>query len=191
MRDAGECCHAGGPIHVEVHPPERRRGAPVTLPSGCCCCCCCCLHTLGGLIGGLVGTTQTINPPPRPVDPNFPFPFRRDELEEGGPIFPVAILYWLLVCFGVGITMLWMFLFEGARPDRAFMEGGFVAILILPGIQLGASLVALIGVLLFYADRTAALMRLARITLWSVVGALIGGGIMGMGCVLLGGLRGF
>jgi hypothetical protein len=182
---------AGGPIEVHVHPPERGRGTPVILPTGCCCCCCCCLHTIGGLIGGLVGTTQTIDPPPRPVDPNFPFPFRRDELEQAGPLLPLALLYWLLVCFGIGLTMLWVLLFERARPEEAFLTGGFIAIMILPGIQLGASLLALFAVLLFYADQTAALMRLGRISLWSLVGTLIGGGLMGMGCILMGGFRGF
>jgi hypothetical protein len=192
MSDPVRCCHAGaGHVEVQVHPPERGRGSPVVLPTGCCCCCCCCLHTLGALIGGLIGTTQLINPPPRPVDPNFPFPFRRDELEEAGPVLPLGLLYWLLVCFGIGVTMVWAFFTQRNRPEDAFLTGGFVAIMIMPGIQLGASLLALFGVLLFYTDRTAALMRLARITLWSVVGALIGGGIMGMGCILLGGFRGF
>src|SRR5690349_21292142 len=96
------------PIELIAHPPERgQRAGPVVLPCGCCCCCCCCLHTLGGLIGGLVGSVKPITPRPHPVDPDFPFPFRRDEFDIEGQVVSAGALYWLLVCFGIGLVSVW------------------------------------------------------------------------------------
>src|SRR4051812_49179151 len=39
------------------HPPGRRRrhSAPAQAGPGCCCCCCCCLHTVGSVVGAIVG----------------------------------------------------------------------------------------------------------------------------------------
>src|SRR4051794_12873011 len=73
----------GGRIRFTARPPERHGGKPVTLAvGGCCCCCCCCLHTIGGIIGGITGSVRPIPRTPRHInDPNFPFPFRRDEEE--------------------------------------------------------------------------------------------------------------
>jgi hypothetical protein len=172
-------------IEVTAHPPERGRGGrPVVLPSGCCCCCCCCLHSLGSLVGGIVGSVQQIQAPPRPVDPDFPFPYRRDEFEVGGPVLPVGILYWLLVCFGLGATGVYYFLFEGRqRPDSLFM-GVLVGLFFLPAVQLGASVVAGLAVLCFYSDKATAGIRLGKITLWSVVGTIIGVVAMGGCCGL-------
>jgi hypothetical protein len=61
------------------HPPERARHAgSVVLHAGCCCCCCC-LHSVGGIIGGIVGTVYAVPARPRPVPPDFASPFRRGE----------------------------------------------------------------------------------------------------------------
>ncbi len=170
------------PIHVEAHPPERRRqGGPVILPCGCCCCCCCCLHSLGSLVGGIVGTVQPVKTGPRPVDPDFPFPFRRDEFELEGPVLPVGILYWLLVCFGLGVCAVWYVLAEGVNRPESLYAVLFIWILGLPAVQLGASLVAAIAVAFFYSDKAAAAARIGKITIWSVVGTLIGIAAMG-GC---------
>jgi hypothetical protein len=173
-------------IEVTAHPPERRRPAgSVVLPCGCCCCCCCCLHSLGGLIGGIAGTVKPVAPQPRPVDPDFPFPFRRDEFDAEGQLLSAGMLYWLLVCFGTGLVSVWAFVSEGARrPDDLFM-GLLVALMFLPLVQLGASAVAAAAVALFYADRATALIRIGKITLWSFVGTLIGIGIMGAFCGVL------
>jgi hypothetical protein len=176
-----DCCQ--GAIHIEAHPPERRwQGGPVILPCGCCCCCCCCLHSLGSLVGGIVGSVQPIKTGPRPVDPDFPFPFRRDEFELEGPVLPVGILYWLLVCFGLGLCAVYWFVFEkpSSRPDNLFM-GLLVGLFFLPAVQLGASIVAGLAVLLFYTDKATAGARVGKITLWSFVGTLIGVAAMG-GC---------
>jgi hypothetical protein len=180
---------AAGPVRVTAHPPERaRRGAPVTLPCGCCCCCCCCLHTIGGLIGGVVGSVAQIRPSPRPVDPDFPFPFRRDELDEDAPTVAPSLLYWLLVSFLIAVTAVWYYLpSSGSRGPfsgnpQELLIGLFIAVLILPGLQLGASVLMILAIALFYGEKVTPLMRVGKITLWSFVGTLVGLLMMG-GCV--------
>ncbi len=171
-------------IRVEAHPPERgRQGGPVVLPCGCCSCCCCCLHSLGSLVGGIVGSVQPVKTGPRPVDPDFPFPFRRDEFELEGPVLPVGVLYWLLVCFGMGVAAVWYFLADSpmTRSPEQIYAVLFVWALALPIIQLGASIAAGLAVLLFYSDKAVAGARVGKITLWSFVGTIIGIAAMG-GC---------
>lgn len=181
--------HRTPPVELFKHPPERGKGGCVVLPCGCCCCCCCCLHSVGSLVGGPAGSAQKIDPPPRPVDPDFPFPYRRDEIEQEGPIVPAGVLYWLLVCFGLGLVAAYYVIVEAHRRLDDWFIGMLVGLFFLPAVQLGASLVAWLVILIFYADRTAALMRLGRITVWSFVGALIGSALMFVGCGGFGLLR--
>jgi hypothetical protein len=182
-----------GPIRVEFHPPERGgRGGPIILPCGCCCCCCCCLHSLGSLVGGLVGTAQPIKTGPRPVDPDFPFPYRRDEFELGGAVLPAGTLYWLLVLFGMGLCGVWVFLSHGlgrTDPSGTLLEILAYWVLGLPAIQLGASVVAALAVVCFYSDKAAAGARIGKITLWSLVGTLIGAAAIGGCCGVFGLLK--
>jgi hypothetical protein len=177
---------AGNLVEMTTHPPERGRArGSVVLPSGCCCCCCCCLHSLGSLVGAIVGSVQTVRTPPRPADPDFPFPYRRDEFELEGPVLPAGILYWLLVCFGLGVGAVWYLLAGGSRSPNDLFTGLLVALFCLPAVQLGASVVAAIAVLLFYSDRAAAAARIGKITLGSLAGTMIGIAVMGGGCVML------
>ena len=181
-----------GPVRVTAHPPERaRRGAPVILPCGCCCCCCCCLHTIGGLAGGVVGSVLRIRPWPKPDDPDFPFPYRRDEFDEESPAFSPALLYWLLLSFLIAVTAVWYYLSSsGSRGPlsgnpQELLIGLFIAIMILPGLQVGASVLAALAIALFYGEKYAPLMRVGKITLWSVVGTLVGLLLMGGFCGIL------
>jgi hypothetical protein len=173
------------------HPPEHgSAGAPETLPAGCCCCCCCCccLHTLGGIGGAVLGSTLPMQR--RPVyesDPDSPFPYRRDVFEEDQPIIPPVLLYWLMVALTVVLTVAATpFLFTGpggpSNPLDAVPIGLFIALMILPGLQLIASLFAVLAVAIFYPERNYALRRLGKITLWSFAGTSLGLLLMG-GCV--------
>jgi len=174
-----------GPVRFTTHPPERaRRGSPVILPCGCCCCCCCCLHTIGGLVGGVVGSVLQVARRTRPVDPDFPFPSRRDELDEEAPLFPPAMLYWLLVSFLIGVTCVWTYLANATRGPLAgdpsnLLLGLFIAVMILPALQVAASVLATLAIALFYGEKLTPLMRVGKITLWSFVGTL--GGLLLMG----------
>jgi hypothetical protein len=171
-----------GPVRVEAHPPERlRRARTVTLPCACCSCCCCCLHTVGGLIGGVVGSVTVLPARTRPVDPDFPFPYRRDELDEEAPVVPAGLLYWMLVSLLMVLTAGWFYVDQGARNPQDLLVGLLVGIFVLPALQLGASLLTVIAVAVVYRDKANAFRRVGHITLWSFVGTLAGLLLMG-GC---------
>jgi hypothetical protein len=174
------------PLEVTRHPPEHgARAAPDVVPAGCCCCCCCCcLHTLGGIGGAVLGSTMRIETNPlRTYDPESPFPYRRDVFEEDQPLIAPTLLYWLLVALMVAGTCAVTFLSSGtANPETTLMIGLFIAVMILPGLQLGASLLAVIVVALFYPERSYSLRRIGKITLWSFAGTALGLLLMG-GCL--------
>lgn len=174
-------------VRLTAHPPERhRRADPVILPCACCCCCCCCLHSVGSALGGLIGSVKQLDLPPREItDPDFPFPFRRDEVEEEGPIVPIGVVYWLLVTFLLGVGAVWVFLASGSRRPEDLLTGLIVGLALLPITQLGASVLASLSVFLFYADRRAAFARLGYITLYSFIGTMIGLMLLGAFCGLL------
>jgi hypothetical protein len=174
------------PLTIIRHPPEHGAMAtPEVLPAGCCCCCCCCLHTLGGLVGAIGGSVGHIPPTPVRMDPDAPFPFRRDELEDEGPILPVTALYWLLLLFLMSVTAVWYYINQGANNPESLGVGLVVAFMILPALQLGASILSLIAVALFYPSRSTPLRRVGKITLWSFAGTLIGVALMGGCCGVL------
>jgi hypothetical protein len=173
---------------IERHEPERggSRGSAAA-PAGCCCCCC--LHSIGGVIGGVIGTLRSLNPSrPAPFDDDAP-PFQRGAFEEPNLPLPVPLVYWLLVlCLGAVWATL-VYFSNGPGSPQALIGGWFAAVLILPMLQLGASVLTAILVRLFWGDQSIPLRRVGWITLYSVVGALAGLGIMCGGCVLLGGMR--
>jgi len=180
-------------VAVIVHPPERRRRrSPVIAAQACCCCCCCCLHTLGGLIGGLVGSLLRVQsaPTPREYDGDDDIPFRRDEMPPTFTV-PAALIYWGLVSLGTMGTFLAIAFWSGTGKvsQSDLLTAGVVTILILPGVQLGAFVVALIAVALcpqtLIPDKSAAVQRVAQIGLWSFVGAIAGLGVMFLLCMLL------
>jgi hypothetical protein len=180
-------------VAVIVHPPERRRRrSPVIAAQACCCCCCCCLHTLGGLVGALVGSLVRVRMSwkPREYDEDADIPFRRDEMP---PTFtlPAALVYWGLVSLGTLGTFLALAFSSGTgKVSQSDLFGaGVVTILILPVVQLGAFIVALIAVALcprsLIPDKSAAVVRVGHIGLWSFVGTLVGLGVMMLLCVAL------
>ena len=116
-------------------------------------------------------------------------PFQRSAFEEPSTPLPVPLVYWLLVLFLGTVTATLVYLCDGQGNPQVLIGGGLVAVLILPVLQLGASVVTAILVRLFYADQSIPLRRVGRITVYSVVGALSGMVIMCGGCALLGVLR--
>jgi hypothetical protein len=130
----------------------------------------------------LVGSAREVRARPRPVDPDFPFPFRRDELDEEGPIIPAGVLYWMLVSFLTGAVAVYYYVSQGAKDPQDLLYGLLIAVLVLPGLQLGASALAVLAIGVFYADRATALRRVVQITLWSFVGTMVGIALMGGFC---------
>ncbi len=170
------------PVTFERHAPEH--GAAPTAapaPAGCCCCCCCCLHTIGGLVGAIQGSVSPARTGPEyrnyqrdPNDIDAPFPFRRDAQEEEPPLMPVPLVYWLIVLMLCGATSFITYLNNGARDPSMLVAGGFIAVMILPALQLGASILTTLIVLIFYPNKGEPLTRIGKITLWSFVGTAVG-----------------
>jgi len=133
-------------IAVCVHPPERRR-RPAAVAACCCCCCCCCLHSLGGLIAAsTAGKSRT-----------------PEEQRATGT-------YWLCLLAVLALT-------SGlSLANGDLMAALLLAVLLLPGYQIAASVIAaVIGGL---RVGTPALSRIWSITWRAFLGAVIGLGIM-------------
>lgn len=157
------------PIEFQAHPPERRRHqAGVTCNCGCCCCCC--LHSLGSLIGASVAATRTLKPPKT-----------TDDISETPPVLSTHLgtgVYWK--CLGALIFI------TGVIYAEELSTMLLVLLLAMPGIQLGASVLSLI-VLAFSSspERSLALRQVWRVTIWTVLGGLIGIAVMAGGVTML------
>ncbi len=142
---------SGREVALTPHAPERRRWAgwlSSTTFCSCCCSCCCCAHSLGGLIGAAVASRKGTDSPER----------RR-----------VNRTYWL--------SFLALAVLNCILPWAGEMGGVniIIAILLLPGIQLAAALLAC-GIIALSAveDKRAAWRHLGRIALTSFGGAFAG-----------------
>lgn len=149
-------------VQFEKHQPERRRGAGGRVfCNGGCCCCSCCLHSLGGVIGATIGTLTSRRP---------------SEI-------PVVICYWfVLVAFTAATAFFWGI----GIGDPA---GGLIVLLVLPLIQLAASLATLVWIgirSVSPVEKKANLLALGKITLWSILGALTGLAAMIVGVKMFG-----
>jgi hypothetical protein len=142
---------------------------------------------VGGIVGGVLGTVKQLPARPRAMPADSPFPFRRDEFEDEGPVLSAGALYWLLVSFLVGAVSAWYFgreyLDRGTADPNDLLTGALIAFLVLPALQLGASALAAVGIALFYPQRAVPLERLVKITLWSFAGAVVGTLVMLIGCL--------
>jgi hypothetical protein len=119
-------------------------------------------------------------PVPR-INPDDPFPFRRDVFDEEGPLMPAGILYWLMVSFLIAATTVGHYFYSGAVNPSELMIGMLVAVMILPGLQLGASVLTALIIAFFYPEKQLPLARVGKITVWSFTGTMIG--LVGMaGC---------
>jgi hypothetical protein len=141
------------PVQFEKHQPERRRpiGAYLFCNGGCCCCCCC-LHTLGGLIGAAAATSKRKTP-------------------KGAS---VAGFYWTCLAVGTGAAILLSLVLW---PPGGFVIGLISVLLFLPVGQLVASVLTLIRIQVREADlsdKKSSLLMLGKLTLWSILGAVVG-----------------
>lgn len=140
---------SGVSVQLEKHQAERRRGmGGYLLCGGGCCCCSCCLHSLGGLIGAAVVSGKS-------------------KSATGGS---VVACYWTILTVLTVVVSLWGF---------ASAEGfGIIGVLLfLPLVQLAASVVTLLWVQIRsadFSDKQTDLRTLGRITLWSLLGAVVG-----------------
>jgi hypothetical protein len=142
---------------------------------------------IGALVGSLLRVERTRRRRDYKLDPDIPF--RRDELPPAFSL-PASLVYWALVSLGTVGTFLGIAFSSGSGrlSQNDLFGAGLWTILILPVVQLGAFLVAVIAVALcpqsLVPDKPAAVVRLGYIGLWSFVGALIGIGVMFLLCLL-------
>jgi hypothetical protein len=108
-------------------------------------------------------------------------------LDEEAPALPSTLLYWLLVTFLIAVTAVWYYVQQAtggplSGSPQNLLIGLFIAVMILPGLQVGASVLATLAIALFYGEKVMPLIRVGKITLWSFVGTLAGLLLMG-GCL--------
>lgn len=159
-------------ITLEAHPAERgRRRSEVTLCAGCCSCCCC-LHSVGGVLGAVMGSAM--DAPAWSRDPN---PFRKDAPSVNGLYWGLSGLVWL-------VALAWGIWAKDGRAEGA-LAGVCGLIMLLPAVQLGVSALAAVYIVLDfrYEDKGAYLQPLGRITAYALCGGLAGLALMTLGCV--------
>jgi hypothetical protein len=179
------------PIDLHVHPPERRRARTVALPCGCCCCCCC-LHSIGGLIGALIGTFIPGRRPPEPYPPPgyYGEQYVPPPVPRRSSALPAAGLYWIILamltmlvflvsCVGYAHELAGPGIFDGVGA------GLLILAIFLPGVQIVASLIAMLAAALTDTQNAAArLWTIGKITLGTLLGTGVGIGIMFLFAVL-------
>jgi hypothetical protein len=158
---------------VEKLRPERRRGTTTLYAPGCTCCCCCCLHTIGGLIGAVVG--------PRIKSEKAPIIYTcdvdADDKVVSRAVYPglsAEALFWrmLLPMPFVGFVLFLVF-------SRIWQEMGCFAIVFvaiyLPYAQfLSAGITFVILGLSRRGDKHFQIKQLAKLTAGVVVGTISG-----------------
>lgn len=149
-------------IDFVAHPPERSAPRGPSLLCAGCCCCCCCLHTVGGVIGGIAAGRDQV------LTTADPLAASGDPPASGAGLLgqsTVTGLYWkvlgvlciIVLIVGVGVY-------------------GIGAILMaLPLMQLIASAVVAVVI---RKQPAPAWRQLARLTGFSLLGAIVGVGIM-------------
>jgi hypothetical protein len=139
---------------------------------------------------GIVWDVKNVSPVPNPLSSEVweesqglrAVPAPDTEVTLSPPL-PAANLYRLLVGILSAVVVAWVSLSAPAGIN-ALPYGLLVALMVLPGVQLGASALGGILVVLFYADKDAGLARIGPITLWSLVGTAAGFAAMAGCCVM-------
>ena len=177
-------------ITFRAHPPERlvrslARGH-IAGCCCCCCCCCCCLHTVGSIVGAVLGSSF----PPMPV-PGGKGPTAAklldDELDGPAPAAPapsaVPGMFWWGTLTASGLVSLVTVAFQGPTGIPMAMV---VLVLAFPFVQLGGSLLCALMIARRADLRQGAApwKRLGWITLGVVVGGVLGFLVMYLPIVL-------
>jgi hypothetical protein len=166
------------PVKFTRHPPERRRSGSIVLAmgGGCACTCCCCLHTLGAVVGAIVGSALPLSPPKQERSENAP--------EKPSP--KVAAIFWALSGL-VSLGVLGYYAVSGgAVTGDNLLGAGIILLLVgIPGAFLAAALVTAIVIPLAYQDVGLAFRRLGYIFGLALAGFALGAGVMVLVSVVL------
>jgi streptolysin S family bacteriocin protoxin len=151
-----------------AHEPERRRRSTTLLAPGCCCCCCCCVHSVGGLAGAIWGSLRRRAPLPETLTTEEQI---RGENEAARAHKYAVKVYWLALTVVALLTIVVCTIAEPHEP----IVGPAIILGFLPAGQLPASLISLIVIHVKNPpNKDQVLRRLGRITLWALLGAIIG-----------------
>jgi hypothetical protein len=155
-------------ITIERVPPERTATMPVAAAAGgCCSCCCCCFHTVGSLIGAAAAARPPAGPTGEP-------PVATISGTPTEPKYSVNREYWMSFLVASVLTM--MILAAELRGDDKLLGMFVIYAIAAPAVQLAASISALVITLTSKRPgQSERLRHLGRITLFSVIGALLGG----------------
>lgn len=138
--------------------PERRGGEIIMASPGCCsCCCCCCLHSAGSLVGAMFGSRVKVD------GENAEVRARSKRAARNS--------YWILVLISAVVE----FVIVATQNDS---ELGLILLAItFPALQLGAAVLALPVLWLKKSEGggKAPYKQLGKITLYSILGGLVGG----------------
>jgi hypothetical protein len=152
-------------VLFQSHPPERKRRSTVLLAHGCCCCC---LHGAGGIAGSIWGSLRRNAPWPDSL--TTPEAVRQEEELKAAHRLAVKV-YWLVLTIMSFLSIVVTSLLY--REDAIF--GAVLTVIFLPALQLLASLLSLLWIPMKPPVRKReCLRRLGKITLYGVLGALIG-----------------
>jgi hypothetical protein len=154
-------------VQVTVHPPERQRlrpALPAQAGSCCSCCCCCCLHSLGSLIGGIIGS--------RPVMPPA-------ESKPAGGVTAVGVFWWTTLILVVGVSVFFA-LYVAEMDTSQFPVGLLVGLLLslmaLPVVQfVAAGVAAVFAAASKRPDHARQLRQAGKIALGVLIGSFAGG----------------
>jgi hypothetical protein len=154
-------------VTIERLPPERMATMPVAAAAGgCCSCCCCCFHTVGALIGAAAARP--------PIGPTGGPPIATISGGPTEPKYSVNREYWM--SFLVGSIILMMILAVELDGNDKLIGMSIVYAILAPAVQLAASISALaITLASKRPGQSERLRHLGKITLFSVIGTLIGG----------------
>jgi streptolysin S family bacteriocin protoxin len=171
-------------ILIEKHLPERRQPKVVTAHCGCCCCCCCCLHSVGGLVGAALGSVPvpSLDDGYYIEDENNPGQYKLIRVPGKKTSNSAVGLYWGL--FGILCAIAALVPFGNGGGG-----GLLLAVMVLPGIQLTASFAALLAIA-FRGGTRPEYLQIGKITLGTILGTVIGVGIMYLTCLGSSGFKG-
>ena len=181
------------PVDFVAHPPERYRRSGVPAQAGGCCCCCCCLHSLGGLIGAAVslhlggGPAYRTDAAVEEYDDGFDQPrsvvASTARPDESHGRFTANSLFWQSFLFLMFLAMV-----VGTISSQSLFGPAIIILMLMPLLQLASAAIALFALAVSSrTDRGYQLRCLGRLTLGTIVGSLLGLGVMWAALVMLDG----
>lgn len=167
------------------HPPERgARAQQSVVVYSCCCCCCCCLHTVGSVIGAVLGGGFRPQDGPQ-FDPNYRIPLTHWLF---GRLPYTQWLFWSSLAIVLGVSLLatpvYLAVFSNQPLHQAVIQSPLIVgigfILLGPAFIVGAGVVAALRLAIPRTPPVPASQwwSLGKALLWSFAGGVLGTVVM-------------